>query len=358
MARKSTTSSAARKTKASDQSTINELTARSLKELRRQLTVLEQGGPISALMAEYPDSPRGNETAPACGGFLKATLVEWSFYLGPDGRQMVREMWANADDHQIQKFKEISKDASLVALRLIRNAGFEVAKYAEDLYCAWLWSLFEIAELKPTGTALRLADDCFIAVAPKDHAAVLQAMSEMSDYDKRRVAFLVDEPGPTVYWELSDVIAASIAVIQLAEVQLERDQAEAVTKRTPTKKREPKLMRLARAIQQLQKNPSQKPADVSRATGIPATWFTVNKEEYEEAAKKIIQAAAGKIRPGTKDAKTGEVVSADDPRTCDRLVGEPAGNGGLVWGKCRGCDEWIKVNKSDLLAGVECKSCE
>lgn len=193
---------------------MESLTAQTIRRLCDRLETFRLKGPIPALMAEYRVGAPSDETQPLeeFGGALSANALRQL----SDGRRLSRSLWLAADVAVVRDYRNLCRDAARVALPLLQMAGYHVGLGTSDLTTRWLWSLFELAALRLPGTDLRLDGDTVWRVCAGG-AAIGEGILDNPGI----FAALAETAGPTRYWKLVDAVEASLAVMDLAQLQQE-----------------------------------------------------------------------------------------------------------------------------------------
>ena len=185
------------------------ITERTLRRLCERLEAFRQRGPIPALMAESRLGAPAEETQPL-DGFADALLSSALRQL-PDGTQLSRSLWLATDPVVVAEFRDLCRDAGRVVLPILRGAGYHVGFGASDLTTRWLWAVFELAELRLPGTYLRLDRDTVWRVVASG-----VTVNEGMLADPGPFAGLAATAGDTRYWKLTNVVEASLAVLDIA----------------------------------------------------------------------------------------------------------------------------------------------
>jgi hypothetical protein len=160
-------------------------------------------------MAEFRIGAPAGETQPL-HGFDDGS---WDIALRqlPDGTQLSRKLWLATDPAMKAEFRDFCRDSGLVVLPILREAGYHVGFGASDPTTCWLWAVFELAELRLPGTYLRLDKDTVWRVGANG-----VAVNEGMLADPGPFAGLAATAGDTRYWKLTNVVEASLAVLDIA----------------------------------------------------------------------------------------------------------------------------------------------
>jgi hypothetical protein len=189
---------------------MDALTERTVRRLGERLETLRQRGPIPALMAESRVGASKEETLPLYG-FGDAL---WSSALRgmPDGSHLSRCLWLRADAAVVAEFRSFCRSAGELLVPMLRSAGHPVGFGTSDLASRWLWSVFELAELRLPGTDLRLVGKTVMRMGLGG-----VAISEGFLTSPGPLEPLAKTAGDTRYWQLEDAVEASLAVLDIAQ---------------------------------------------------------------------------------------------------------------------------------------------
>jgi hypothetical protein len=189
---------------------MDALTERTLQSLRERLRDFRTKGAIPALMGEYRIGAPDGETQPLRGfedGLWSSTLRQL-----PDGTQLCRRLWLAGDRHAAAEFRDtLCLDVGRIVLPILYAAGYRVGLGGDKLQTRWLWAAFELAELRLSGTYLRLDGDTVWRVLA-DGVEINEGMLT----DPGPLAGLAATAGDSRYWKLTNVVEASLAVLDIA----------------------------------------------------------------------------------------------------------------------------------------------
>ncbi len=188
---------------------MDAITERTLRRLCERLEAFRQRGPVPALMAESRVGAPEEETQPL-DRFADA-LPSSAMRQLPDGSNLSRKLWLAADPVVVAEFRDLCRDAGRVVLPALREAGYHVGSGASDLTTRWLWAVFELAELRLPGPYLRLDRDTVWRVGANG-----VTLNEGMLADPGPFAGLAATAGDTRYWKLTNVVEASLAVLDIA----------------------------------------------------------------------------------------------------------------------------------------------
>jgi len=116
----------------------------------------------------------------------------------------------------VAEFRNFCRDAGRVAAPVLHAAGYRVGIGTTDLIARWLWSVFELAELRLVGTDLRLVGDTVWRVGAGGAAIGEGVLRNAGPF-----AALAATAGDTRYWRLADAVEASIAALDIAQLRQE-----------------------------------------------------------------------------------------------------------------------------------------
>lgn len=199
---------------------MDALTERTIRRLCERLEAFRLKGPIPALMAEFRVGAPAEETGPL-EDFDNALWASALRQL-PNGETTLRSLWLDADPVAVAEFRNVCRDAGRVAAPLFHAVGHPVGVGTSDLIARWLWSVFELAELRLTGTDLRLKGDTVWRVG-----AGGVTLGEGIFANPDIFGELADTAGDTRYWRLDDAVEASIAALDIAHLRPEAPAAPA-----------------------------------------------------------------------------------------------------------------------------------
>lgn len=190
---------------------MHALTAQSIRRLCGRLEVMQARGPMPALMSEYGvDAPeKDRRPLPKFDGALRSGSLREL----PSGRSS-RSIWLDADPALVAEFRDVCKDAARVAVPALHAAGYHVGLGTTDLTTRWLWAVFELAELRLPGTFLRLDGDRVYRLCDGDVTVGEEVLSGPPLF-----AELAATAGATRYRRLADAITASLAVLDIIQIE-------------------------------------------------------------------------------------------------------------------------------------------
>lgn len=212
------------------------LLLRTVRTLRERFAVLRSLGPVLAVMGEDPRDPTPRTDSQPPSSWLEK--LPFSAGDGPpprlfsgsaverDGRTVaVRSLWYGAEFSTVSRIRRLCRDANGFVPFVRKKYGLPANCGTTNPECRWIWTVFELAESRPPFTVLALGGmgevfrcgesgcsvtESFIAAAEKS-AEVDNPFFEMV----RRTKF-----HPRRYWQLDDLVEASIAVVDLIEVAI------------------------------------------------------------------------------------------------------------------------------------------
>ena len=212
---------------------MDALTERTLQSLRERLKDFRTKGAIPALMAEFRIGAPAGETQPLHG--FEDGLCADALRQLPDGTQLSRSLWLAGDLHAAAEFRDtICLDVGRIVLPILYAAGYRVGLGSDKPQTRWLWAAFELAELRLSGTYLRLDGDTVWRVGA-DGVVVNEGMLA----DPGPFVGLAATAGDTRYWKLTNVVEASLAVLDIALLPQEPAAVGPETA-TPTNSRPPR----------------------------------------------------------------------------------------------------------------------
>jgi len=210
-----------------------QLTARSLATLRGRFEALRGFGPMPAVMAEVPAGC--DPEFKLSGGLPRPPIRHLDrddlHYLGgaavlcPDLVRdplsaPVRHVWVACDPSAIDRLRHAFAAAARFAGGARALASLAAESGAGGDEPEWLWTLFEVAEKDLSSTPLRLRSGRVTVASGELHFAAHQVAAVRANPDRqdfmakgiRRAA-----PAPTRYWEIDDVVEASLQLLDIAE---------------------------------------------------------------------------------------------------------------------------------------------
>jgi len=191
---------------------MDALTKQSIQRLCERLEAFRQGGPIPALMAEYPaGTPEENHCPLKLSGFTDDMKVSTSLRTLPAGARLVRRLWLDAKSAPKGEFLNFCQDASRVVLPTLHAAGYQVGAGTTEDVPRWLWAVFEMAEHSLPGTVLRLVKDTVWRVGANGVTVNEGMLANPGPF-----VGLAATAGDTRYWKLTNVVEASLAVLDIA----------------------------------------------------------------------------------------------------------------------------------------------
>jgi len=227
-----------------------------------------------------------------------------------------------------------SKEALVGCLRLVIDAAHsrlsedEIVDIAHDLFVT---IQSERSKLLSQGEELilrALQEAATHATLPRE---AYLAVARLAD-SVRTMAAVTDRAGLRLGW--NSAVGATNAALVFAGGS------------APKKRREPENEKATRAMVELAAHPDWRDSDISRATGIAASWFSRNSTWAKLSGDVRGSAAPGRILAGSVDGRTGAMVVAS-PVQCSRLI----------QARCSDCGEAIRVNPSEAGSDNYCERC-
>ena len=210
-----------------------QLTARSLATLRGRFEALRGFGPIPVLMAEVPANY--DPGFRLCGGFpvppvrhlyrhepryLAGGVVLTADRQGDPLLAPVRHLWVACSPRVLERLRQAFEAAAGFARAARTAASIAVESGAGSASEEWLWALFEVAAKNLPFSPLRLRGG-HVTVAsgvthfPAHQVAAARARPDRQDLLAKMVRAC--DPAPTLYWEVGDVVEASLMLLDLTE---------------------------------------------------------------------------------------------------------------------------------------------
>lgn len=208
---------------------MDALLARSLQTMRGRFESLRPDGPIQALMADAPSgyqiADRGGLPAAYWFGGQKPCRIWHSGVEKDDGPAITRSVWLIGEHSAVDRFERACVDAAGFAPAVRQHFGLPRLLGPYNAQSRWVWTVFELAERGVAFCPLRLVKNAvFVAAetapyikAPEALVARAKASADPEGPDQILSAL---EFAPARYWELSDLIEASVMAMDLAEVAI------------------------------------------------------------------------------------------------------------------------------------------
>jgi len=206
-----------------------------LSSLRDRFRDLRPAGPFPAVMGETPHgiSERWHQFPPF-RGFEgdRCRRVRSSLVFVGEAPSVHRTTWIMADPAPLQRFRDASEEAAAWAPLIRRKVGLPAHPSGTDRESRWWWTVFESAEKGVPGIALRLRHD---AVVRRSVDGVIQIgeddlQRQLADPDSGgdflNAMLRNAEYSATRFWQLVDIVEASLLLLAVAEAALPEVQAE------------------------------------------------------------------------------------------------------------------------------------
>lgn len=213
------------------------LLLRTAQTLRERFAVLRDLGPVVAVMEEDSrDQPPREESKPARDN---PEELPFSVGEGPPPRRSLsavlerggriegtRRVWFGAENSALSRILRLCRDSNGFVPFVRREYGLPPDCGTTNPACRWIWTVFELAETRPPFTVLALGGgmgevfrcgefgcsvtESFIAAAEMSAAGC----NPFFDMVRQQKFY------PQRYWQLDDLVEASIAVMDLIEVAI------------------------------------------------------------------------------------------------------------------------------------------
>jgi hypothetical protein len=223
------------------------LLLRTAQTLRERFAALRDLGPVVAVMEETPrgpsEGPNPNpgppDELPFAVGDGQPPRRRLGAVVERDGQiAATRSLWFSAEDPTVSRILRLCRDANGFVPFVRRNYGLAPDCGTTNPQCRWIWTVFELAEIRPPFTVLALggmgevfrSGDSGFSVAESFITAAEKSPGTIDPFFEmvRRQTFR-----PQRYWQLDDLAEASITVMDLIEVAIpslagsDRNQAAA-----------------------------------------------------------------------------------------------------------------------------------
>ena len=215
---------------------MSPLLSRTALTLRGRFEALRPRGPIPALMAETPrghplPSSDGQPPAlPICDpvGMPDARWIGGGL-VGPEAAATVaREVWLAGDPDAGWAFLRVCRDANGFVQFLRHHCGLPEECGTRDEQSRWIWTVFEAAEREIPFTLLRLDGGGVFRSNSGGYRAPEEQIAEAAKLPDSPGDFVLSllrqEFDPTRYWQLADLIEASITLMDVIEVAISSSQ--------------------------------------------------------------------------------------------------------------------------------------
>lgn len=210
------------------------LLLRTVQTLRERFAALRDLGPVVAVMEETPrgpsEGPNSNpgppDELPFAVGDGQPPRRRLGAVVERDGQiAATRSLWFCAEDPTVSRILRLCRDANGFVPFVRRNYGLAPDCGTTNPQCRWIWTVFELAEIRPPFTVLALGGmgevfrsgdsgfsvaESFITAAEKSPGTI-DPFFEMVRHQTFR---------PQRYWQLDDLAEASITVMDLIEVAI------------------------------------------------------------------------------------------------------------------------------------------
>ena len=208
------------------------LLARTAQTLRGRFETLRLGGAIPALMAETPREhplPLRSDSGP------RLPIFEWKYQPAPRwvcgamvilDRQHVanRDVWLGAELNVGQAIRRVCREAASFVPFIRRHCGLPEECGTNDLEAIWIWTVLELAAVGVPGSLLKLDGRgvfrCAGSVVRATECDLARAALIPPTADDLVSQFLRMDFDPTRYWQLEDLVEASIQVMDVVEVAI------------------------------------------------------------------------------------------------------------------------------------------
>jgi hypothetical protein len=212
------------------------LLLRTSQTLRERFAALRDLGPVAAVLEEEPrDATPREGSKPSQSHADKLPFAELAGlslrrWLGSvverEGQiTAVRSVWIDAGNSAASRILRLCREANGFVPFVRRTYGLPESCGSGNAQARWIWTVFELAEMRPPFTVLSLGGCGEVFRCSEDGTTVAEsfvAVAADSPDDRnpffelaRRQTFL-----PQRYWQLDDLIEASIAVMDLVEVAI------------------------------------------------------------------------------------------------------------------------------------------
>jgi len=208
------------------------LLARTAQTLRGRFEALRPGGAIPVLMAETPREhplPLRSDSGP------RLPIFEWKYQPTPRwvcgamvtlDRQHVanRDVWLGVELNVGQSIRRVCREAASFVPFIRRHCGLPEECGTDDLESVWIWTVLELAAVGVPGSLLKLDGRgvfrCAGSVVRATEDDLVRAASIPPTADDLVSKLLRMDFDPTRYWQLEDLVEASIQVMDVVEVAI------------------------------------------------------------------------------------------------------------------------------------------
>lgn len=206
---------------------MDALLARSLQTMRGRFESLRAGGPIPALMAEAPPghevAGKGKTPPGFSFGGRKPAMTRASTFLRDGQPTLFRWVWLMGEPAAVDKLNRACVDAAGFAPAIRAHSGLPRDSGAPKPEDQWTWTVFELAERGIPFSPLHLVNRAVVVAteaAPymKAPQALVAHAKASPGHDGPDPMLSALEFGPTRYWELADLVEASLMALDLFEV--------------------------------------------------------------------------------------------------------------------------------------------
>lgn len=212
------------------------LLLRTAQTLRERFAALRELGPVVAVLEEEPRDGTPREGSKALQSHADKlpfaelaglTLRRWlGSVVEREGRiAAVRSVWIGVENSAAPRILRLCREANGFVPFVRRTYGLPESCGTGNAQARWIWTVFELAEIRPPFTVLSLGGSGEVfqcsengtTVAESFVAAAADSPDDRNPFFElaRHQTFL-----PQRYWQLDDLIEASIAVMDLVEVAI------------------------------------------------------------------------------------------------------------------------------------------
>jgi hypothetical protein len=208
------------------------LLARTAQTLRGRFEALRPGGAIPVLMAE---TPRGHPLPLRSDSGPRLPIFEWKYQSTPRwvcgamvtlDRQHVanRDVWLGVELNVGQSIRRVCREAASFVPFIRRHCGLPEECGTDDLESVWIWTVLELAAVGVPGSLLKLDGRgvfrCAGSIVRATECDLSRAASIPPTADDLVSQSLRMDFDPTRYWQLEDLVEASIQVMDVVEVAI------------------------------------------------------------------------------------------------------------------------------------------
>jgi len=210
------------------------LLLRTAQTLRDRFAALRDLGPLAAVMEESP-----RDGLPARDGKAAAmppeklpfrvgtgTALSWrggAVVTRAGQMAATRGLWLGGAEAAVSRLRRVCRDANGFVPFVRKAYGLSADCGTDSPNLRWIWTVFELAEIRPSFTVLALDGlgevfRCSESGCTASEGVISEAESMASDQDPFLQLVRREKFHPQRYWQLDDLVEASISVMDLIEV--------------------------------------------------------------------------------------------------------------------------------------------